>query len=59
MTMVGFLQLALYMVVLLLCVKPLGLYMANVYEGKSRVNRVFAPVERGSIVCLGRAKTWK
>ncbi len=47
MTIVGFLQIALYMVVLLLCVKPLGLYMANVYEGKSRVNRVFAPGERG------------
>ncbi|MBE2270769.1 MAG: potassium-transporting ATPase subunit KdpA [Anaerolinea sp.] len=46
MTTIGILQLVLYIVVLLLCVKPLGLYMANVYDGKSFVNRVFAPVER-------------
>jgi K+-transporting ATPase ATPase A chain len=44
--MMGVLQLVIYMVVLLLLVKPLGTYMANVYEGKSVVNRVFGPVER-------------
>ncbi|MBK9747933.1 MAG: potassium-transporting ATPase subunit KdpA [Chloroflexi bacterium] len=47
MTSIGILQLILYVVVLLLCVKPLGSYMANVYEGKSALNRIFAPVERG------------
>jgi len=31
----GAIQLALYLIVLLLLVKPLGLYMARVYEGKS------------------------
>ena len=39
-------QLILYIVVLLLLVKPLGTYMAAVYEGRSMVNRVFGPVER-------------
>jgi K+-transporting ATPase ATPase A chain len=34
------------MVVLILLAKPLGTYMANVYEGKSVVNRWFGPVER-------------
>ncbi len=41
------LQLVIYVVVLLLLAKPLGSYMANVYEGKSIVNRVFGPAERG------------
>ncbi len=40
------LQLIVYVVVLLLCAKPLGTYMANIYEGKSAVNRIFGPVER-------------
>ena len=31
----GAIQLALYLIVLLLLVKPLGLYMARVYEGRS------------------------
>jgi K+-transporting ATPase ATPase A chain len=46
MTAMGIFQLVIYMVVLLLCVKPLGSYMANVFEGKSVVNRIFGPVER-------------
>jgi potassium-transporting ATPase potassium-binding subunit len=46
MTVIGILQLAIYTIVLLLLVKPLGSYMAAVYEGKSIVNRVFAPAER-------------
>lgn len=46
MTAMGIVQLAVYMVVLLLCVKPLGLYMAHVYEGTSAVNRVFGRLER-------------
>jgi len=46
MTLIGVVQIVLYMVVLLLCVKPLGLYMANVYEGKTILNKTFAPIER-------------
>ena len=34
MTFNGILQIALYLVVLTLLVKPLGAYMARVYEGK-------------------------
>ena len=46
MTPNGILQLVLYMVVLLLLAKPLGTYMANVYVGRSVVNRFFGPFER-------------
>src|SRR5215216_3501785 len=46
MTLNSILQLVFFMVVLIVLVKPLGTYMANVYEGKSAVNRVFVPVER-------------
>ncbi|MFN8529377.1 MAG: potassium-transporting ATPase subunit KdpA, partial [Anaerolineae bacterium] len=46
MTIAGLIQLGAYMVVLLLCVKPLGTYMAAVYEGRSFVNRVFGGAER-------------
>jgi K+-transporting ATPase ATPase A chain len=43
----GVLQIALYFTVLLLLVKPLGLYMARVYEGKPMfLGRVLGPVER-------------
>src|SRR5690242_1570938 len=41
------LQLVLYFGVLLLLAKPLGVYMARVYEGKpSGLDRVLGPVER-------------
>jgi potassium-transporting ATPase potassium-binding subunit len=46
MTANSILQLAFYMVVLLSLVKPLGSYMADVYEGRSIVNRLFEPAER-------------
>jgi len=47
MTINGWLQLAFYLVVLILLVKPLGLYMANVYENKPIIlGRVLGPVER-------------
>ncbi len=46
MTANGYLQLAFYVAVLLLLAKPLGAYMANVYEGKSIANRIGAPIER-------------
>jgi K+-transporting ATPase ATPase A chain len=42
----GWLQLAVFLIVLLLLVKPLGLYMARVFEGTSAVTRWFGPVER-------------
>ena len=47
MTLNGFLQIALYFVVLIALVKPLGSYMARVYEGKPIfLSRVLGPVER-------------
>jgi potassium-transporting ATPase potassium-binding subunit len=47
MTANGYLQLAVYLVVLLALAKPLGLYMARVYEGEPAVlNRAGAPLER-------------
>jgi K+-transporting ATPase ATPase A chain len=43
----GWLQLGLYVVVLLLLVKPLGAYMAAVYEGRAfRAQRIGGPLER-------------
>ena len=42
----GWLQLAIYLLVLLLLVKPLGLYMAGVFEGTGAVTRWFGPLER-------------
>ena len=43
----GWLQLGLYVVVLLLLAKPLGGYMAAVYEGRAhRAQRIGGPLER-------------
>lgn len=43
----SWLQFPLYFCVLLILVKPLGLYMARVYQGeKTFLNPVFSPVER-------------
>ncbi len=43
----GWLQLTLYVVVLLLLAKPLGAYMAAVYEGRAlRAQRIGGPLER-------------
>jgi len=43
----GWLQLGLYTVVLLLLAKPLGAYMAAVYEGRAtRMQRIGGPLER-------------
>ena len=48
MTVNGWLQVALFLAVLLLLVKPLGSYMARVYEGRPfGLDRVLGPVERG------------
>jgi K+-transporting ATPase ATPase A chain len=47
MTLNGWLQLALYMVVLIALAKPLGWYMARVYEGQSvGLNSILGPFER-------------
>jgi K+-transporting ATPase ATPase A chain len=42
----GYLQIAFYLVLLVALAKPLGAYMAAVYEGRSAVVRIFAPFER-------------
>jgi len=43
----GYLQLAFYIVVLLALVKPLGAYMARIYEGQPAfLNRIGGPFER-------------
>jgi K+-transporting ATPase ATPase A chain len=42
----GWLQLAIYLVVLLLLVKPLGAYMAGLYAGDGAIVRWCAPFER-------------
>ena len=48
MTVAGYIEIALLFGVLLLLVKPLGAYIARVFEGKSLfgLDRVFGPVER-------------
>lgn len=47
MTINGFLQIALYLLVLILLVKPLGGYMARVYEGeRTLLDPVLRPAER-------------
>ena len=47
MTFNGYIQLIFFLVVLLALVKPLGIYMARVYEGQSvGINRVLGPFER-------------
>lgn len=46
-TEVGLLQIVFYLLVLLILVKPLGWYIAQVYEGKSsRLNSIGSPVEK-------------
>ncbi len=47
MTMNGVLQISIYLFILILLVKPLGGYMARVYEGKRTfLDRLLRPVER-------------
>ncbi len=47
MTENSFFQIALYMIVLFILVKPLGWYMAKVYEDQPcGLNKIFAPLER-------------
>jgi potassium-transporting ATPase potassium-binding subunit len=54
MTENAILQLSLFMILLLLLVKPLGLYMANVFEQKACfLEPVFKPIERLFYKCCG------
>jgi K+-transporting ATPase ATPase A chain len=47
MTLYGYVQPGLYLIVLLILAKPLGWYMARVYEGSSSgLDRLLGPVER-------------
>ena len=47
MTFNGFLRIAIYLIVLVLLTKPLGGYMARVYQGeRTLLTRVLGPVER-------------
>jgi len=47
MTLNGFLQLAIFVLVLLAITKPLGIYMAKVFSGeKTFLSRVLGPIER-------------
>jgi K+-transporting ATPase ATPase A chain len=47
MTIHGILQIVIYLIVLILLVKPLGAFMARVYQGERTViSRVLGPVER-------------
>ena len=48
MTFNGWIQIAIYFALILVCVKPLGLYMARVFNGeRTFLTPVFRPVERG------------
>lgn len=54
MTTFMWLQIGLYLVVLLLLVKPLGSYMAHVYQGeRTFLNRIVGPIERFIYRILG------
>jgi len=58
MTLNGILQILVYIAVLILITKPLGIYMARVYEGKPVIlNRVFGPVERAFYSLCGTSET--
>lgn len=48
MTAIGWLQIALLFALVLICVKPLGAYMARVFQGeRTMLGVVLGPVERG------------
>jgi K+-transporting ATPase ATPase A chain len=50
----SYLQIGIYFIILLLLVKPLGLYMARVYQGESTfLNRIVSPLERLCYRLLG------
>lgn len=48
MTANGWIQIGLFCLAIIICVKPLGLYMARLFEGeRTFLSAVLAPVERG------------
>lgn len=54
MTIVGWLQISLLFLIVLLTIKPLGLYMARVFLGeRTFLSPVLAPVERGLYAASG------
>jgi K+-transporting ATPase ATPase A chain len=54
MTLNSYFQIGIYFVILLLLVKPLGLYMARVYQGESTfLDRIIVPFERFCYRLLG------
>jgi K+-transporting ATPase ATPase A chain len=59
----GWLQLAIYLIVLLLLVRPLGHYMADVFSGTAGVMRWCGPIERAIYrlcrVDAGASMTWQ
>jgi potassium-transporting ATPase potassium-binding subunit len=47
MTANGWFQICFFFVLVLICVKPLGLYMARVFEGdRTFADRIFRPIEK-------------
>ena len=47
MTIYGWVQIIFYLVILILLVKPLGCFMAKVYQGdRTFLSPVFGPIER-------------
>ncbi len=64
MTANGWFQIVLYLVVLIAAAKPLGTYMARVYDGPPTfVDRFLGPIERFIYRCCGvkpdEGMTWK
>ncbi len=64
MTKISILQIVVYFTVLLALVKPLGWYMAHIYEGKNcGIGRFIGPIERFLYRCCGidpeREMNWK
>jgi K+-transporting ATPase ATPase A chain len=54
MTFNGWIQIAVYFGLILVCVKPLGLYMAKVFEGeRTWLTPVLRPLERGIYALCG------
>ncbi|WP_320197659.1 potassium-transporting ATPase subunit KdpA [Agrobacterium sp. rho-13.3] len=54
MTILGWLQISLLFIAVLLVIKPLGLYMAKIFAGeRTWLSPVFSPVERGLYAAAG------
>ena len=64
MTAIGWLQIAFIFALVLICVKPLGAFMARVFSGEHTfLSPVLAPVERGFYALAGidpaREQSWR